>query len=219
MLAPNQVAAAIDGYIVDNTGIATAVQTGAREVVAFLDNHPEDNPTDLFSLFAGGGSGLLTAMNSDMNMHTQKLVFKGGESNDLVGGPLTPLCCNENPGTIEMEVAVCSSAVFSQPAGGSISSMYYSLPTLPIPEGNEKQLVSIRYGTIQVQTMKNDYFGIAGELDVTLRLISVTSKLGLGVLEDFHNYSVLTQEIMNTFLNSSGVIARDVLPAFFNVRK
>jgi len=104
--------------------------------------------------------------------------------------------------------------IFAQPkTSKSIEDTWQSLTKLSPPQGS-KFLTNISYGTVDVQTVHNSYFGIDANQDVTLHLLNVNSTLNLGVLEDFHSYSVLVQEIMDTFQQSDLTVQTDILPWF-----
>lgn len=187
-LAPEQVALAMDGYIVDNTGIATAVQTGAREVVAFLDD--SDSPTDLYALFADAGAPCFMETKNTMPVADGQFGLR-------------------------MDVTQMNYAVFAQPADSSIQQKYAEFSELDVPADSKKFLKAVKYGTINVKTIANQYFGIAQGSDVTLHILNVSSSLNLGILENFHDYATLTQEIISTFLESETIVKQEITPWFF----
>jgi len=82
---------------------------------------------------------------------------------------------------------------------------------------DSKQLVSVVVGTFEnLKTKRETYFGVEDGRTVNLHLVSVDSKLNLGEVVDFHNYSVLVQEISNTVLNPENehLVENRLLPFF-----
>lgn len=190
-LAPFQVLCAIDGYIVDNTGIATAVQTGAREIVAFLGLQGEsENDSSISGLFVDDSAENLQFMRPQSQILE---VVQGGK-------------------TLKFKEGTMGYAIFEQPTGSSISEELKKLQKLAIKDC--KQLLDIKYGTLSLRTAENPVFGIAAGDVVTLHILYVNTKLGLGILEDFHNYSVLVQEIVTTFLNNESLVQKEIMPWF-----
>jgi len=181
---------AIDGYIVDNSGIATAVATGSREIVAILVE--QDDPQTFYDLFAPSGEGLL---------------LTGSKRN------FTPTAADADNLRMTAKVTTMGYYIFAQPSK-SIQDIWQSLTKLSVPEESKQFLTSISYGTINVKTICNSYFNIDEGQDVTLHLLNVNSTLNLGVLEDFHSYGVLVQEIMDTFQQSEVTVQTDILPWF-----
>lgn len=193
-LAPFQVMAAIDGYVVDNTGIATAVQTGAREIVAFV--------------------GLTGESANDQSLSQ---LFASASANGLYSNPQREKLKVESAGyTFALEEKTMGYAIFEQPTGSNINEELKKLQHLPIKDGKGKQLEDLKYGTLSgLRTVENPDFGIPAGEKVTLHILYVNTKLGLGTLEDFHNYSVLVQEIVTTFLDNESLVQKDIMPWFF----
>merc|ERR1712187_952180 len=83
-------------------------------------------------------------------------------------------------------------------------------------QGNE-QLVSIKVGTLKVHPTDNEFFGItSSRQSVELHVVVVSSKVNMGDLVNFHDYSVLVQEIVATFscAESLPLVQNAILPAF-----
>jgi len=88
-------------------------------------------------------------------------------------------------------------------------------PRLSIP-ADSKYLVRITAGALKAQTIDNKFFGVTGGRVITIHVVAVTSSLNIGELVDFHNYSVLAQEIIATLTSEANMpLVQDRLLAAF----
>jgi hypothetical protein len=103
--------------------------------------------------------------------------------------------------------------VFSAPSAAEVSTQVVNLHRLEIPIGCEF-LDTLAVGSVTGTTIDNKYFGIEGGRTVTLNIINVGSSLSIGTNEDFANYNVLVQDVMDTILFDSNAdfVANTLLP-------
>merc|ERR1712048_1548623 len=89
--------------------------------------------------------------------------------------------------------------------------------SLKIPEGSNTQLISMVAGTMTATTRKQRFFGVTANNRVDLHIIAENTKLNEGQFVDFHDYSILVQEIVTTLLNpaNKNEVNEIILPFFF----
>merc|ERR1712014_486686 len=73
--------------------------------------------------------------------------------------------------------------------------------TLAIPQGSNKQLISMVVGTMEATTRNQPFFGVVAHQKVQMHIIAVNTKLNEGEMVNFHDYSTLVQEIVTTLLS------------------
>merc|ERR1712187_328532 len=87
---------------------------------------------------------------------------------------------------------------------------------------SNKQLVSIKVGTVEVRPRDNEFFGTIGCGEtVTIHVVVVSSKVNMGPLAALHEYSVLVQEIVAALscLENLPLVESSILPAFLGQAK
>jgi len=104
--------------------------------------------------------------------------------------------------------------VFEQKASDIVSA-YAAFPPLVLASGT-KFLTTICAGTVMATTVSNALWGLPAGIEVTLRIIGVSTNVTIGQLEDVHNYDTLVQEIIETVISedNSQLIQETVLPWF-----
>merc|ERR1712048_905201 len=77
-----------------------------------------------------------------------------------------------------------------------------------------KYLAGIRVGSLTATTMDNAWFGITAGHVVKLHIVSIGSPTSIGFGEDFFDYDLLLQEIVNCLVSAQNkeVVQRELLP-------
>merc|ERR1712232_111537 len=193
-LVENSVRLTIDGGFTDVSGIANAVAAGATDIVSIVNLTGSDEavvPKQVIDLFCS---------DCGRACHVQKRF--AGQPTGASGASVT----------VSFEIF--------QNTQADARAQYAAMAktgSLKVKAVDSKQLVSVVVGTFEnIKTKKEDYFGVEDGRSVNLNLVSVTSKLNLGEVVDFHDYSVLVQEIISTLLNTENghLVDNRLLPFF-----
>ena len=85
--------------------------------------------------------------------------------------------------------------VFAQDVS-TVRKMYSQLKDLTLPETS--QLESVRIGTLSLTTVDCPYFGVEAGRNISLHIISITSRTGIGGIS-YQEYQILVQELVDAF--------------------
>lgn len=181
----------IDGGFTDATGIANAVGAGATDLVAILNMTNSNVPEGLFDLFSAVGQAAADHQ------------FSWKSRFDSV---------SEKSAEAKFPIFVEDQARAKQKYADIVTH-----GSLKIPEGSNTQLISMVAGTMTVTTRNQRFFGVTANNRVDLHIIAVNTKLNEGQFVDFHDYSILVQEIVTTLLSPANKheVNEIILPFFF----
>lgn len=168
----------VDGGLVDGTGVANAVATGAKRVISILNiqNPQTDTEGNLDgSAFAPDNNGVPVGL--------QKFFYLFSDDHRLG-----------------------NNKIFSQ-SKAEAKEMYKNFPTLRLaPPSKTVMNVSsaspvlneIRIGVMNLTTTDNDLYGVEAGSDVELLVISVSSPVGIGIFDMPQLFAQLGQDIIST---------------------
>mmetsp|Transcript_62015 Transcript_62015/g.202320 ORF Transcript_62015/g.202320 Transcript_62015/m.202320 type:complete len:657 (+) Transcript_62015:88-2058(+) len=99
----------------------------------------------------------------------------------------------------------------------SILDAYSEMPVLQIPVGSNTYLKNMTWGTLNVTTVNNQWFGIREGTTVTLRVLAVTSsEISMAGFTDYYHYGTFLNEMTSTIAYGPNAEAvRTIVDTFY----
>jgi hypothetical protein len=152
--------------------------------------------TGISQAVAAGSDEVLVILNSNETQHAFYL----------------ELLCKDGPGPINAGEPAELFPVFETSAL-TVREVFEKFHTLSLPP-EAKFLKSFTVGTVPLTTADNKYFGITGKRSVKLHVVAIASSLDIGFFENFDNYGVFLQEVVQaiTASENSAFVRSTLLP-------
>jgi len=166
-----------------NRAISGLEVLAASQLHGAIDGGYTDD-TSIAQAIASGANEVVAFLHNKTNVDPFVNLFSGGKRSIEKGGVprlFFPIFA-EDAAYAQAEVDALARLVLPPNADGR-----------PCLEG-------IAIGTIKATTAASEWFGIEAGRMVTIKVVAVTSSLGIGFFEDFSDYAALAQEIIGTLI-------------------
>lgn len=182
-LADKELIAQVDGGLADNTGIGHALAAGRSEIICFVPL------IDFFWLLFDRTADYMNFMHEAWPLPD----FVENHFNQC------PLC-------------YASFKLFQETEQQVKETWEQTSTKLVLPPG-VRYVNSIRVGTLQLTTLKNDYFGIEAGRRVTLHVVNINSPVGIGGV-NYYDYPAVVQDVVDVLLNPSSTATGEIMSWF-----